>query len=75
MPNNKKDINCDNSGKQKKLMDCVREKIRLKYYSIRTEKAYTDWILRYIVFHNKQHPKDMGVPEIEAFLTHTTLAD
>ena len=54
----------------KKLLEQVRETIRLKHYSIRTETAYTDWIKRFILFHNKKHPKDMDGPEIEAFLTH-----
>ena len=54
----------------KKLLDQVREAIRLKHYSIRTEEAYVPWSKRYILFHNKQHPREMGVPEIEAFLTH-----
>jgi integron integrase len=54
----------------KKLLDQVRHIIRLKHYSIRTEQAYVDWIKRYILFHHKRHPRDMGVPEIEAFLTH-----
>ena len=54
----------------KKLLDQVREAIRLKDYSIRTEEAYVSWIKRYVLFHNKQHPREMGVPEIEAFLTH-----
>ncbi|KPQ37210.1 MAG: Phage integrase, N-terminal SAM-like domain [Phormidesmis priestleyi Ana] len=53
-----------------KLLDQVREVIRLKHYSYRTEETYVQWIRRYILFHNKHHPKDMGVPEIEAFLTH-----
>ncbi len=54
----------------KKLLDQVRDTIRLKHYSIRTEETYVAWIKRYILFHDKQHPKDMDVPEIEAFLTH-----
>jgi integron integrase len=54
----------------KKLLDQVRDAIRLKHYSYRTEQTYIQWIRRYILFHNKRHPKDMGVPEIEAFLTH-----
>jgi len=53
-----------------KLLDRVRNKIRLKHYSIRTEKAYIAWIKRYIRFHNMNHPIDMGQEEIEAFLTH-----
>ena len=53
-----------------KLLEQVRGLIRLKHYSIRTEDAYIHWIKRYILFHNKRHPEEMGVPEIEAFLTH-----
>ena len=54
----------------KKLLDRVRDILRLKHYSIRTEEAYVGWITRYILFHGKRHPKDMGVPEIEGFLSH-----
>jgi len=54
----------------KKLIDQVREAIRLRPYSIRTEQSYVSWIKRYIIFHNMKHPRDMGRPEIEAFLTH-----
>ncbi|MGZ8244026.1 integron integrase [Methylomagnum sp.] len=53
-----------------KLLDQVRAKLRLKHYSLRTERAYTDWIKRYILFHGKRHPKDMGAAEIQAFLSH-----
>ena len=53
-----------------KLMDQVRNKIRYKQYSLRTEQAYTGWIRRYIFFHNKRHPAEMGASEIESFLTH-----
>ena len=61
----------DNSGhKQKKLLDVARDVLRRKHYSIRTEEAYTGWMLRYILFHNKRHPGDMRTEEIEAFLTH-----
>lgn len=55
---------------EKKLLERVRDAIRVKHYSIRTEQAYVGWIRRYILFHHKQHPRNMGVPEIEAFLTH-----
>lgn len=54
----------------KKLLDQVRDLIRLKHYSLHTEEAYTDWIKRFILFHGKRHPQEMGSPEIEAFLTH-----
>jgi len=55
---------------KKKLLDLTREKIRLKHYSIHTEKIYTEWIKRYILFHNKKHPIDMGKSEIEQFLSY-----
>jgi integron integrase len=54
----------------KKLLDHVRDAIRLKHYSRHTEQAYVTWIKRYIFFHDKRHPKDMGAAEIEAILTH-----
>lgn len=53
-----------------KLLDRMRDAIRRKHYSIRTEDAYVDWAKRFILFHDKRHPREMGVPEIEAFLTH-----
>ena len=56
--------------KRKKLLDLAKEILRRKHYSIRAEEAYIGWMVRYIHFHNKRHPKDMGVPKIEAFLTH-----
>jgi integron integrase len=54
----------------RKLLDQVSDAIRVKHYSLRTEDTYKDWIKRYILFHKKRHPKDMGVEEIEAFITH-----
>jgi len=56
-----------------KLLDQVRQRIRLKGYSIRTEKAYVSWIKRFILFHDKRHPNDMGKPEIEVFLSNLVL--
>jgi site-specific recombinase XerD len=53
-----------------KLLDQVRGKIRLKHYSIRTEQAYLDWIKRFILHFDKQHPKDLGAEEVERFLTY-----
>ncbi len=53
-----------------KLLEQVRNIIRIRHYSIRTEKTYLDWIKRYILFHHKKHPKDMGAAEVEAFLTY-----
>jgi site-specific recombinase XerD len=54
----------------KKLLDQLREELRLKHYSYRTEQAYVDWVRRFILFHNKRHPAEMGAPEIRAFLAH-----
>lgn len=59
----------------KKLLDQVKDQIRLKHYSYRTEETYIQWIRRYILFHKKRHPKDMGVPEIEAFLNHLAVEE
>jgi site-specific recombinase XerD len=53
-----------------RLLDQVRSEIRLRHYSLRTEEAYTDWIRRYICFHDKRHPNQMGLAEVEAFLSH-----
>jgi len=59
-----------NPSRPKKLLDQVRDAIRLKHYSRRTEESYVHWVKRFILFHDKRHPNDMGRPEIEAFLTH-----
>src|SRR6476469_8347074 len=53
-----------------KLLDQVRETIRRKHYSLRTESTYIDWINCYIFFHQKRRPKDMDAAEIEQFLNH-----
>jgi integron integrase len=53
-----------------RLMDQVRETLRVHHYSIRTEQSYLHWIKRYILFHDKRHPRDMGKQEIATFLTH-----
>ncbi|NEQ30428.1 MAG: hypothetical protein F6K04_05425 [Leptolyngbya sp. SIO4C5] len=60
----------------KKLLDQVREAIRLKHYSYRTEQTYVQWIRCDILFHDKPHPQEMGVPELEeAFLTHLAVQE
>ena len=58
-----------------KLLDQIRDKLRVKHYAIRTEEQYLHWIKRYILFHGKRHPKDMGAPQMEAFLTNLAVAD
>ena len=59
---------------QPRLLDQVRDRIRRKHYSIRTEQAYVNWIRRFVLHHNKRHPRDMGAAEVEAFLTHLAVA-
>jgi integron integrase len=81
MENVKGNVNEQTSGDQnrvqgakpKKLLDRAREVMRLKHYSIRTEQAYIAWMTRYILFHNKRHPMEMGPAEIEAFLSHLAM--
>ena len=53
-----------------KLLEQVRDVIRRKHYSIRTEQIYTDWIRRFILFHGKRHPQEMAEKEVAQFLTH-----
>jgi integron integrase len=53
-----------------KLLTVVRDKIRAKHYSLRTEHSYIGWIRRFILFNDKRHPNDMGAVEVERFLTH-----
>lgn len=57
------------SASSPRLLDLVRERIRLKHFSIRTEQAYVGWVRRYIIHHGKRHPREMGKAEVEAFLT------
>jgi predicted aldo/keto reductase-like oxidoreductase len=57
----------------RKLLDQVRDKIRLLHYSYKTEQAYVEWIKRFILFHNKRHPLEMGAVELEKFLTHLAI--
>jgi integron integrase len=53
-----------------RLLDQLRMRLRLKHYSIRTEQQYVHWARRFILYHNKRHPAEMGAEEVEAFLTH-----
>jgi integron integrase len=57
-----------------KLLGEMRDIIRRKHYSIRTEQAYLDWAKRYILFHGKRHPREMGEAEIVSFLNHLAVA-
>jgi len=58
-----------------KLLDRVREAIRMRHYSPRTEQAYVHWIRRYIFFHKVRHPAEMGTREINAFLSHLAVTE
>jgi integron integrase len=58
-----------------RLLDRVREAIRSRHYSRRTEKAYVHWIRRFIFFHDKRHPAEMGAAEVTAFLTSLAVQD
>ena len=53
-----------------KLFDRIREVIRLKHYSLSTEKTYVSWVKRYLLFHNMRHPREMGRQEVESFLSY-----
>ena len=55
---------------EQKLLERVRTELRTNHYSLRTEKTYLSWMRRFILFHNKRHPKDMGAEEIRAFINN-----
>ena len=61
------------STAEPRLLDRVRERLRVKHYSMRTEESYVGWIKRYVFFHGTRHPAEMGEAEITAFLTHLAL--
>lgn len=64
-------VNLDSGqGKPKRLLDQTRDVLRLKHYSLRTERSYCDWIERYIRFHGKKHPSEMNEVQVGEFLTH-----
>jgi len=56
-----------------RLLDMTRDTLRRKHYSLRTEESYLRWIRQYILFNGKRHPREMGAPELEAFLTHLAI--
>ena len=59
----------------RKLLDHVRDVLRVNHYARRTEEAYVGWIRRFILFHGKKHPRDMGALEVELFLTHLAVGE
>ena len=62
-------------ARSRKLLDHVRDVLRVNHYSVRTEEAYVGWIRRFILFHNKSHPREMGALEVELFLTHLAVGE
>ena len=62
-------ITPSNTPRPLKLLDQLREQIRLRHYSIRTEAQYVQWVRRFVLFHGKRHPREMGAVEVTAFLT------
>ncbi len=63
-----------NGSKQPKLLERVRITIRTKHYSYSAEKTYIHWIRKYVLFHNKRHPGDMGEPEMSQFISHLAVS-
>jgi integron integrase len=70
MPNMSNSLPAAAKPHKAKLLDQVRDVIRRKHFSLRTEQTYTDWIRRFILYHGKRHPSDMAEPEVSDFLTH-----
>lgn len=58
-----------------RLLDQVRQEIRVRHYSIRTEEAYLNWIKRFILFHSNRDPRVMGAPEVQQFLSHLAVRE
>ena len=58
----------DDAARRPRLLDRVREALRRSHYSRRTEKAYVGWIRRYVVFHGRRHPREMGENEVTVFV-------
>ena len=56
-------------ARQPRLLEQVREALRLRHYSLRTEQAYAHWVKRFVLFHDKRHPPETGAAEVESFLS------
>jgi integron integrase len=63
-------LHASDSRPEPTLFDQLRDRLRVKHYSIRTEQAYVEWVRRFILFHDKAHPRQLGPKQVEAFLTH-----
>jgi len=66
---------CEPAPQPRKLLDHVRDVLRVNHYSVRTEEAYVGWIRRFILYHNKKHPQEMGALEVELYLTHLAVGE
>lgn len=60
-------VGAPETARPPKLLDQVRARLRMKHYSLRTEDQYVHWMKRFILFHGKQHPRELGAAEVEAF--------
>ncbi len=65
----------DSTVRAPRLLDVVRTRLRVRHCSRRTEEAYCGWIRRFVRFHGRRHPRELGSPEVEAFLSHLAVAD
>jgi len=70
LPQTQTELEIISPEKPKKLLEQMRDILRMKHYSIKTEETYLHWVKRFIFFHDKRHPKDMGAEEVAAFLRH-----
>lgn len=70
IPDPSSPLHVPSPGKARKLLDQYSEFLRNRHYSLRTEKTYISWIRQYILYHRKRHPREMGVAEINDFITH-----
>jgi len=70
MPPGGRPTSPESASKGKKLLDQYREALRNRHYSLRTEDTYIGWVRQYILYHNKHHPREMDVAEINEFITH-----
>ena len=61
--------------KKPRLLEQVRRRCRLRHLALSTENTYGAWVRRYILFHNKRHPLEMGASEVTAFLTHLAVEE
>jgi len=71
----RKPVSASPNADKPKLLDQMREALRSRHYSRRTEQTYCHWVKRYVHFHNVRHPAEMGEPEINAFLTHLAVKE